>query len=69
MPVRVIKQGPKFRVVEGPQGKIAKNKGGSAVDGGGHITKEKAIKQSQAINLSQRRKQGKSAPPSLKKRK
>lgn len=49
-----MKIGPKFRVVEGPQGKIAKNKKGSAIDGGGHATRDKAVKQSQAVNLSER---------------
>ena len=51
MPVRVVKMGPRYRVVEST-GKIAKNKKGNTIDGGGHSTKEKAIKQSQAINIS-----------------
>lgn len=51
MPVRVVKQGPKFRIVE-PGGKIAKNKGGNSLDGGGHATRNKAIKQAQAVNIS-----------------
>jgi len=54
MPVRVIKQGPKYRVIE-PNGKIAKNSKGSAMDGGGHSTRDAAIKQVQAINISLRK--------------
>ena len=54
-----MKIGPKFRVVEGPQGKIAKNKGESAVDGGGHSTREKAISQARAINISLRKRKNK----------
>lgn len=52
MPVKVIKKGPKYRVVESIDHKIAKNKSGSSVDGGGHSTRDAAIKQSQAINIS-----------------
>ena len=59
MPVSVKKVGKKYRVV-GPDGKIEKNKSGTAVDGGGYpVTssgKKKAVKQVQAINLSMRRK-------------
>lgn len=58
MPVRVMKKGPKYRVVEGPQGKIAKNKKGASIDDGGHSTRDKAVKQVQAVNLSGRRRKG-----------
>jgi hypothetical protein len=50
MPVKVKRKDGKFRVVE-HDGKIAK-RGGSAVDGGGHGSKEKAAAQARAINKS-----------------
>lgn len=59
MPVRVEKRDPKFRVVESVGHKIAKNSKKSAVDGGGHSTKDAAIKQSQAININLRKKKRK----------
>ena len=49
------KRGPRYRVVESIGHKIAKNKSGSSVDGGGHLTKDAAIKQSQAININLRK--------------
>lgn len=49
MPVRVVKRGNKFRVVE-PNGTIAKNASGTAVDGGGHSNRQKASAQAAAIN-------------------
>jgi len=52
MPVKVKKSGDKFRVVEASTGKIAKNKGGTAVDGGGHSSKGKASAQARAINAN-----------------
>ena len=52
MPVKVEKRGIQYRVVESIGHKIAKNKNGSSLDGGGHLTKDKAIKQVQAINIS-----------------
>ena len=58
MPVKVIKKGPTFRVVESFTGKIAKNEKGTAIDGGGHSTRNKAVKQVQAVNLSGRRRKG-----------
>lgn len=68
MPVKSVKRGGKFRVVEVGSGKIAKNKGGTAADGGGHGSKSRSVAQVQAINLSQRRRQGKSAPPRPRRR-
>lgn len=50
MPVTVAKRGKKFRVVE--NGKIAKNKGGTSLDGGGHETRTTAVKQARAVNAS-----------------
>jgi hypothetical protein len=52
MPVTVIKTHGKYRVVEENSGQIAKNKGGIALDGGGHNTYEKALAQSRAVNRS-----------------
>ena len=53
MPVSVKKIGDKYRVV-GPDGEIEK-RNGTAVDGGGHKTKQAAVDQVQAINLSEMR--------------
>ncbi len=50
MPVTVAKRGSKFRVVE--NGKIAKNKGGTSIDGGGHVTRNGAVRQARAVNAS-----------------
>jgi len=52
MPVKAVKRGDKWRVVESSNGKIAKNKGGTAVDGGGHSSKSSAQAQCRAINRS-----------------
>jgi hypothetical protein len=51
MPAKVVKRGPKYRVVE-PSGRVVKNKAGTAVDGGGHKTKAKALAQARAINAN-----------------
>lgn len=51
MPVRVKKVGNKFRVVD-PDGKLAHNKSGKPLDGGGHSSMAKATAQSQAVNIS-----------------
>lgn len=54
MPVTVAKRGGKWRVVEkvGAETKIAKNAAGTAADGGGHESREKAERQARAINRS-----------------
>ena len=49
MPVKVVKRGNKYRVVES-NGRIVKNKSGTAVDGGGHRTRIAATRQARAIN-------------------
>lgn len=49
MPVKVSKRRGRFRIVEG-SGRIAKTKRGNAVDGGGHSSKAKAVRQANAIN-------------------
>ncbi len=51
MPVATKKIGGKWRVVETNTEKLAK-RNSRAVDGGGHGSKEKAIAQVQAINIS-----------------
>lgn len=52
MPVKVMKQGKVYRIVEAESGKVVKNNAGTAVDGGGHKTKPKAVKQAAAINAN-----------------
>jgi hypothetical protein len=49
MPVKCKKMGEKYRIV-GPDGKVEKNKEGSAVDGGGHESMDACQKQAGAIN-------------------
>lgn len=66
MPVKAVKRGDKYRVVESRTGAVAK-RGGRAVDGGGK-SRAGAIAQAQAINLSERRRAGKSAPPRPRRR-
>ena len=51
MPVMVRKAQGRFRIVESGSGKLVK-RGGSAVDGGGHASKENAESQARAINAS-----------------
>lgn len=55
MPVKVVKKGDKFRVVESSTGNITK-RSGSAVDGGGHSSKAKAQSQARAINANTEKK-------------
>jgi hypothetical protein len=50
MPVTVKKQQGRWRVVEASTGKIAKNKAGTPVDGGGHNTEMGAKAQARAVN-------------------
>lgn len=49
MPVRTAKIGGKHRVVE-TGGRIARTSTGKARDGGGHVSKAKAVRQVRAIN-------------------
>jgi hypothetical protein len=51
MPVHCERRGGKWRIVD-PSGKVTKNKKGTAVDGGGHASKDACNKQAQAINTS-----------------
>lgn len=53
MPARAVKRGSKWRVVE-PDGSLVKNAAGTPIDGGGHVTEEKAKRQARAINMRQR---------------
>jgi len=62
MPVIIKKRGDRFRIVEKNTGKIAKNKAGTALDGGGHKSKAAADKQRSAVNISQARKRGAKIP-------
>ena len=48
----------KWRVVEKSSGKVVKNRGGKAADGGGHASQAAATRQMQAINISQAKKSG-----------
>lgn len=49
MPLKVVKRGDKYRLVNKKTNRIEKTKYGKAVDGGGHKTKTKAMKQLIAI--------------------
>ena len=51
MPVKCVLQNGKYRVV-GPDGKVETNKGGTAVDGGGHASMDACRKQASAINMN-----------------
>ncbi len=51
MPVSVAQRGDLFRIIES-DGKLAKNKAGSVVDGGGHKTRSAAEAQSRAVNAN-----------------
>ncbi len=50
MPVKVVKRGGKYRLVE-PSGRIAKTHLGHAMDGGG--SKSKAVRVRQAAHINQ----------------
>lgn len=54
MPATVKKVGKKWRVVEAGNGRIVKNRAGTAADGGGHRTREEALRQARAINRGSR---------------
>jgi hypothetical protein len=55
MPVHVVKRGDKYRIVE-KSGRIATNAAGTAIDGGGHNSKEAAQRQATAVNISLKKK-------------
>jgi hypothetical protein len=50
MPISIKRIGKRYRLVE-PDGTIAKNDNGKAIDGGGHNTKERAESQRRAIAI------------------
>jgi len=50
MPVKVVKRGDKFRVVEASNGRLSRGSNGAVTDGGGHSSREKAQRQANAIN-------------------
>lgn len=52
MPVTTKRRGNKTRVIEKATGRIARNKAGTPVDGGGHSSKAEAQSQARAINRS-----------------
>lgn len=56
MPVKVIREGKRFRVVEARGGRVAKNAAGTAADGGGHASEAAAQAQARAINANLKRK-------------
>lgn len=51
MPACVQKQENKWRVVECDTRKIVLNKAGTAIDGGGHKSKDNAMAQARAVNV------------------
>lgn len=55
MPVRVAKRSGKYRLVES-SGKVAKNRNGTAIDGGGHATHTGASSQARAVNANLKKK-------------
>lgn len=56
MPLTVHKRDGKYRLINKTTGRIEKNKNGKPIDGGGHISKEKAMRQVKAIYYSKSRK-------------
>jgi len=55
MPYTVRKISGKYRILKEGSGKVAKNKGGSAMDGGGHDSRQKAYAQIKAVEMSEKR--------------
>lgn len=52
MPVTVRRRGGRYRVVEAATGRVARNRAGTAVDGGGFRSRGRAMAQARAINAS-----------------
>lgn len=52
---KVRKRNGEYRVVESETLRIAKSKHGKAMDGGGHDSKAKALRQAEHINANPRR--------------
>ncbi len=53
MPYKIAKRGKKFRILD-QNGRIAKNRAGTAMDGGGHNTERGAKRQVNAVSMSER---------------
>lgn len=68
MPVKTERRDGKWRVVEASTGRIARRKGGKPMDSGGFASRAGATAQASAVNLSMRRREGKSAPPPRRRR-
>lgn len=66
MPVTTKKVKGKTRIVEKDTGHIAKNKAGTAIDGGGFDSEAAAKKQMAAVNISLARKHGAKIPKGAK---
>jgi hypothetical protein len=58
MPYKVVKRGKKWRLVKPGTGKVAKGRGASPVDGGGHSSRGRALAQARAIMASEHRRKG-----------
>lgn len=56
MPVKAVRRGNRFRVIETSTRKIAKTSLGNPRDGGGHRTEGKAKSQARAINTGRKKK-------------
>ena len=56
MPYTVRKISGKYRILKIGSGKVAKNKGGTAMDGGGHTSPKKAYAQVKAVEMSEKNK-------------
>jgi len=56
VPNKVVQIKGKYRLIEKDTGRLVKNAEGTAVDGGGHESKEKAVKQLQAIAIHRKKK-------------
>jgi len=52
MPVKVQRRGKRYRIVESETRKLAVNKAGTPLDGGGHTKRPKAVRQMRAINAN-----------------
>lgn len=56
MPYRVERRDNKFRLVRADTGQIATNASGTALDGGGHATRQEAEAQQRAVESHENKK-------------
>lgn len=56
MPVRTVKRGNRYRLLESGSRRLARNTAGTPIDGGGHASAGKASRQARAVNASLSRK-------------